>query len=60
MSVGFASDIYATVAKGQAAKLKADLTTMQPLIAPVKAGQVVGKLVVSLTASRCSSARLWP
>lgn len=48
VSVGFASDVYATVAKGQAAKLKADLTTMQPLIAPVKAGQVVGKLVVSL------------
>ena len=45
--VGFSSDVYATVAKGQAAKLKADLTTMQPLIAPVKAGQVVGKLVVS-------------
>lgn len=48
VSVGFANDVFATVAKGQAAKLKADLTTMQPLIAPVKAGQVVGKLVVSL------------
>ncbi|MDE1711289.1 D-alanyl-D-alanine carboxypeptidase (plasmid) [Chromobacterium amazonense] len=46
--VGFSSDVYATVAKGQAAKLKADMTTTQPLIAPIKAGQVVGKLVVSL------------
>ncbi|VEB44026.1 D-alanyl-D-alanine carboxypeptidase dacC precursor [Chromobacterium violaceum] len=46
--VGFGSDVFATVAKGQAAKLKADMTTMQPLIAPIKAGQVVGKLTVSL------------
>lgn len=34
--VGFGSDVFATVAKGQAAKLKADMTTMQPLIAPIK------------------------
>ncbi|POZ63334.1 D-alanyl-D-alanine carboxypeptidase family protein [Chromobacterium alticapitis] len=46
--VGFGSDVYATVAKGQSSKLKADLTTTQPLIAPIKAGQVVGKLTVSL------------
>ncbi|MEO9386942.1 D-alanyl-D-alanine carboxypeptidase family protein [Chromobacterium phragmitis] len=46
--VGFGSDVFATVAKGQAAKLKADMSTMQPLIAPIKAGQVVGKLTVTL------------
>ncbi|WP_293764640.1 D-alanyl-D-alanine carboxypeptidase family protein [uncultured Aquitalea sp.] len=45
--VGFAQDVYATVVKGQAGQLKADMTTTQPLIAPIKAGQVVGKLVVS-------------
>ena len=48
LAVGFNHDVYTTVAKGQSAKLKADLTTMQPVIAPVKKGQVVGKLVVSL------------
>jgi D-alanyl-D-alanine carboxypeptidase (penicillin-binding protein 5/6) len=48
LPVGFDRDVFTTVYKGQAAKLKADLTTMQPLIAPIKAGQVVGKLVVSL------------
>lgn len=46
--VGFGQDVYATVVKGQAAQLKADLSTIQPLIAPIKAGQTVGKLVVSL------------
>jgi D-alanyl-D-alanine carboxypeptidase (penicillin-binding protein 5/6) len=41
-------DVFATVAKGQSAQLKADMSTVQPLIAPIKAGQTVGKLVVSL------------
>lgn len=48
LPIGFQQSIYATVAKGQAGKLKADLTTVQPVIAPIKAGQVVGKLTVSL------------
>nr|WP_294863967.1 D-alanyl-D-alanine carboxypeptidase family protein [uncultured Pseudogulbenkiania sp.] len=48
LPIGFASDVYTTVLKGQSAQLKADLTTSQPVIAPIKAGQVVGKLVVSL------------
>jgi len=46
--VGFADDVYATVLKGQAGQIKTDLTTVQPLIAPIQSGQVVGKLVVSL------------
>lgn len=48
LPVGFASDVYITVPKGQASQLKADLTTTQPMIAPVAAGQTVGKLTVSL------------
>lgn len=48
LGVGFNQDVYVTVARGQAGKLKADLSTMQPVIAPVKKGQVVGKLTVSL------------
>ncbi len=48
LPVGFASDVYITVPKGQSSQLKADLTTTQPMIAPVAAGQTVGKLTVSL------------
>ncbi|MCL6262909.1 D-alanyl-D-alanine carboxypeptidase family protein [Craterilacuibacter sp. RT1T] len=48
LAIGFNHNVYATVAKGQTGKLKADLTTMQPVIAPIKKGQTVGKLVVSL------------
>ncbi|MXR36981.1 D-alanyl-D-alanine carboxypeptidase family protein [Craterilacuibacter sinensis] len=48
LAIGFNHNVYATVAKGQTSKLKADLTTMQPVIAPIKKGQTVGKLVVSL------------
>jgi D-alanyl-D-alanine carboxypeptidase (penicillin-binding protein 5/6) len=48
LPIGFASDVYITVPKGQASQLKADLTTTQPMIAPVAAGQTVGKLTVSL------------
>lgn len=48
LPVGFQSDIYVTVPKGQTDKLKADLAVNSPLIAPIKAGQVVGKLLVSM------------
>ncbi|WP_088967729.1 D-alanyl-D-alanine carboxypeptidase family protein [Vogesella sp. LIG4] len=48
LTVGFARDVFVTVPRGQAGQLKAQLSTTQPLIAPVKAGQVVGKLSVSL------------
>lgn len=48
LEAGFSRDVYATVVRGQAGKLKADLTSLQPVIAPVKKGQVVGKLTVSL------------
>ncbi|MEQ6290825.1 D-alanyl-D-alanine carboxypeptidase family protein [Vogesella sp. GCM10023246] len=48
LPVGFARDVYATVPRGQSGHLKAELSTVQPLIAPVKPGQQVGKLTVSL------------
>ncbi len=48
VKVGFTSDIFATVGKGDAAKLKTALEYRQPLIGPVKAGQAVGKLTVTL------------
>ncbi|KZE25291.1 penicillin-binding protein 6 [Crenobacter luteus] len=48
LPIGFQRDVFATVARGQAARLKAELTTQQPVIAPIKAGQRVGTLKVSL------------
>jgi D-alanyl-D-alanine carboxypeptidase (penicillin-binding protein 5/6) len=45
---GISRDLYVTVPKGEAAKLKADLLSEQPLLAPVAAGQRVGTLRVTL------------
>jgi serine-type D-Ala-D-Ala carboxypeptidase (penicillin-binding protein 5/6) len=47
VKTGFRSDIVVTVPKGNAEKLKAELVTVQPLVAPVAAGQRVGTLRVS-------------
>lgn len=44
---GFKNDIIVTVPKGEAEKLKAELLTQQPLVAPIAAGQRVGTLRVS-------------
>ncbi|WP_348945807.1 D-alanyl-D-alanine carboxypeptidase family protein [Chitinibacter sp. FCG-7] len=48
IGVGFLNDQFITVPKGDAAKLKIDLTTQQPLIAPIKVGQQVGTLKITL------------
>ncbi|QLG88531.1 D-alanyl-D-alanine carboxypeptidase [Chitinibacter bivalviorum] len=48
VGVGFMIDQYITVPKGDAAKLKIDLTTQQPLIAPIKVGQQVGTMKITL------------
>ena len=42
-----AQDIYVTVGRGAAAQLKTAATVKEPLIAPIKAGQVLGELTVS-------------
>ena len=47
VKAGFKSDIIVTVPKGDADKLKAELLTQQPLIAPVAQGQRVGTLRVT-------------
>ena len=47
VKVGFKDDIIVTVPKGEAEKLKAELLTQQPLLAPVAQGQRVGTLRVS-------------
>jgi D-alanyl-D-alanine carboxypeptidase (penicillin-binding protein 5/6) len=43
-----AQDLYITLPRGEAQKLKADLQSQQPLIAPVAAGQKVGSISISL------------
>jgi D-alanyl-D-alanine carboxypeptidase (penicillin-binding protein 5/6) len=47
VKTGFKDDIIVTVPKGEAEKLKAELLTQQPLLAPVAQGQRVGTLRVS-------------
>lgn len=44
---GFRSDLVVTVPKGEADKLRAELVSLQPLVAPVAAGQRVGTLRVT-------------
>ncbi|WP_297920636.1 hypothetical protein [uncultured Agitococcus sp.] len=48
VNLGFTRDIYATVPKGSAARIQAKLDAPAKLIAPIKAGQPVGKLTVTL------------
>jgi len=45
---GFRADLAITVPKGQAEKLKAELVSHSPLVAPIAAGQRVATLRVSL------------
>ena len=47
VKAGFKDDIIVSVPKGEAEKLKAELLTQQPLLAPVAQGQRVGTLRVS-------------
>ena len=48
VKAGFQSDFYVSVPRGLADKVKADLISQQPLVAPVNAGQRVGTIKVSL------------
>lgn len=41
-------DFYLTLPKGDYARVKANMASMQPLIAPIKAGQEVGKITFTL------------
>jgi D-alanyl-D-alanine carboxypeptidase (penicillin-binding protein 5/6) len=48
VKAGFTSDFVVSVPKGFSSRLKTELTSRQPLMAPVAAGQVVGTLALSL------------
>jgi len=48
VKAGFTGDLLITIPKGETEKLKAELASQQPLVAPVAQGQRVGTLRVSL------------
>jgi D-alanyl-D-alanine carboxypeptidase (penicillin-binding protein 5/6) len=47
VKVGVGEDLFVTVPRGEADKLKAELVSQQPLVAPLAQGQRVGTLRVS-------------
>jgi D-alanyl-D-alanine carboxypeptidase (penicillin-binding protein 5/6) len=47
VKIGLAGDLFVTVPKGEAGSLKAELVSLQPLIAPLVRGQRVGTLRLS-------------
>jgi D-alanyl-D-alanine carboxypeptidase (penicillin-binding protein 5/6) len=48
VKAGFTSDFYLTLPKGQADKIKASVESLQPLLAPISAGQQVGVMKLTL------------
>jgi serine-type D-Ala-D-Ala carboxypeptidase (penicillin-binding protein 5/6) len=48
LKAGFLSDFYVSVPRGLGDQLKADLVSVQPLVAPISAGQKVGTVKVTL------------
>ncbi len=48
VKAGFAEDIQLSIPKGEAPNLKVELTSRQPLIAPIALGSALGTLKVSL------------
>ena len=48
IKAGFLEDLFVSVPKGQADKLKANVESRQPLLAPVSAGQKIGVMKITL------------
>ena len=48
LNIGFGRDIYATVPKGSTGRIQAKLNTPAYLVAPIKAGQQIGQLTLTL------------
>jgi D-alanyl-D-alanine carboxypeptidase (penicillin-binding protein 5/6) len=48
VKAGFLNDLYVSLPKGQADKIKASLESRQPLLAPVAAGQNIGVMKLTL------------
>ena len=58
VQVGFAADVYVAVPKGQGDKVKAELVSQQPLVAPLAKGQKLGVLRVSMDGKPIAEAPL--
>ena len=52
LPAGFSQDFYVTVPKGRWQQLQAKLESMQPLLAPVRAGQSIGMLRLTFAEQR--------
>lgn len=48
VNAALAQDLYFALPKGDYARVKANMTSKQPLIAPVKANQVIGSIIFTL------------
>jgi serine-type D-Ala-D-Ala carboxypeptidase (penicillin-binding protein 5/6) len=48
LALTIAKDFYLTLPKGDYTRVKANMTSQQPLVAPIKAGQEIGKISFSL------------
>ena len=48
VKAGFLNDLYLSLPKGQTDRLKANLETLQPLFAPIRAGQKIGVMKLTL------------
>jgi D-alanyl-D-alanine carboxypeptidase (penicillin-binding protein 5/6) len=48
VKAGFLNDLYISLPKGQAEKLKANLESRQPLFAPIREGQKIGVMKLTL------------
>jgi serine-type D-Ala-D-Ala carboxypeptidase (penicillin-binding protein 5/6) len=48
VKAGFTSDIYLSLPKGHADRIKASVESLQPLLAPISAGQQVGMMKLTL------------
>lgn len=48
LEIGVSRDVYVSVPKGTSRKIQVQMTTQKPLLAPIKAGQTIGKLSLSL------------
>jgi D-alanyl-D-alanine carboxypeptidase (penicillin-binding protein 5/6) len=48
VKAGFLDDLYVSLPKGQAQKLKANLESRQPMFAPISAGQKIGVMKLTL------------
>ncbi|MGD8172027.1 serine hydrolase [Vibrio sp. TRT 21S02] len=58
LSVGVADDVYLTLPKGDVKKLKAEVEYSQELVAPIKQGDVLGKVIYSIDDTEVGSKQL--